>query len=259
MTTASIPAGDFSTLAEAYNESRPGYAENSIHEILQLIATPNDEITFADIGAGTGIWTRQVNKHLHIPPVAVEPNDAMRLQGSNHPDSHNIIWQKGSAEDTKLNTNSFDLVTMASSFHWTDFDKSLSEFNRILKPGGWFVAAWNPRAIQHPLLKQFEEKIKQLAPNIKRVSSGKSNFVENLTKRLQAVSQFHNFHYIEHQHSERFNKQRYISVWQSVNDVRNQLGEDKFQQFMDYIDNHFTDDASYECLYITRAWAIQKK
>ena len=51
-----------------------------------------------------------------------------------------IVWRKGSAEATGLPDASADLVTMASSFHWADFDQACEEFHRILRPGGMFVA-----------------------------------------------------------------------------------------------------------------------
>ncbi len=33
-----------------------------------------------------------------------------------------------------------DLLTMASSLHWTDFEQAISEFVRVLRPGGVFAA-----------------------------------------------------------------------------------------------------------------------
>ena len=39
---------------------------------------------------------------------------------------------------------------MGSSFHWADTLQALEEFHRILRPGGFFTAIWNPR-----LLKKF--------------------------------------------------------------------------------------------------------
>ncbi|MFD6951333.1 methyltransferase domain-containing protein [Nocardiopsis sp. NPDC060348] len=51
-------------------------------------------------------------------------------------------------EDTGLPSHSCDIVTMASSFHWVDFDAGLKEFHRILRPGGWFVALGVTRLIE---------------------------------------------------------------------------------------------------------------
>ncbi len=49
---------------------------------------------------------------------------------------------------------------MASSLHWANFDKACDEFHRILRPGGVFVALWNPRFIEaNPLLVEIEAQI----------------------------------------------------------------------------------------------------
>ena len=48
--------------------------------------------------------------------------------------STNINWQKGSAENTNLKDNSADWISMASSFHWANFDKALKNFIEYLFP-----------------------------------------------------------------------------------------------------------------------------
>lgn len=62
---------------------------------------------------------------------------------------------------------------MGSSFHWADAPRAREEFRRILKPGGFFTAIWNPRDIQRSKLHmQIEETIMEEIPGMKRVSSG---------------------------------------------------------------------------------------
>ena len=68
-----------------------------------------------------------------------------------------IEWINGSAENTYLKSNSADWISMASSFHWADFDKAISEFHRVLRKGGIFTALWNPRLISiNPILVEIE-------------------------------------------------------------------------------------------------------
>lgn len=47
-----------------------------------------------------------------------------------------IKYQLGNAEETNLQNNSVDLITVASALHWLDHDKFFKECDRILKPGG---------------------------------------------------------------------------------------------------------------------------
>ena len=105
------------------------------------------EIDFVDVGAGTGIWTRMVHNIGAKTVLAVEPNEDMRTSGIADSGDTSIRWMSGSAEQTGLPPKSADWLSMASSFHWANFDAATREFHRILRPGGWFTALWNPRLI----------------------------------------------------------------------------------------------------------------
>ena len=93
---------------------------------------------------------------------------------------------QGTAEKTQLKSNSADWISMASSFHWADFEKALAEFNRVLRKEAIFTVLWNPRVIsENPILVEIEDYLKFLKPNLKRVSSGKTIDKEELINRFQ--------------------------------------------------------------------------
>lgn len=250
--------GDFSKLAENYAKYRPGYSKSALKAILSLVDA--EKIDFADIGAGTGIWTRLIADNPKIKSaIAVEPNDEMRAQGMAANENLKIIWKKGEGVATALENNSCDLLSMASSFHWVDFEKGMKEFARVLRPGGRFVALWNPRYIQdNPVLVKIENKITELTPNMKRVSSGSSKFVAELAEKLNAHPDFEDLTYIEGRHSVNLTKEQYIGVWRSVNDIQYQMGN-KFEEFMQYIADQIKDLDFVKSTYLTRAWSVRKK
>jgi len=149
---------------------------------------------------------------------------------------------------------------MASSFHWPNFDVAMKEFNRILRPNGLFVALWNTRLIElNPLLVEIEEHLKKLVPDMKRVSSGRSEFCEHLTERLAESHYIKNVLYLEGQHVEYQTPEHYIGLWRSVNDVRVQAGAEKFEQFIQYITDRISHLEFVEAAYLTRIWVAQKK
>lgn len=53
----------------------------------------------------------------------------------------NITYLQGSSENTNLENESIDVITVATGFHWFDIPKALKEMNRILKPNGT-IAIW---------------------------------------------------------------------------------------------------------------------
>lgn len=251
--------GDFTGLASDYARFRPGYAPQVATAILNYVGRDAASVDAADIGAGTGIWTRTLAARGLHSVVAVEPNDDMRGQGIETSRGTQIVWLKGSAEDTGLPDASADLVSMASSFHWADFDKACDEFHRILRPSGVFVALWNPRFIEaNPLLVEIEAQITRLKPDIKRVSSGRSGITERLTDMLSAKPQFAEVLYLEGRHSLRQTPEQYIGAWRSVNDLQVQLGPELFSRFLDFTEKRIAGLTEIETTYVTRAWTTRR-
>lgn len=260
MTATALRHGDFTGLAENYARFRPGYSDAVLSAILGIVGKPTSQIDAADVGAGTGIWTRMVAGRKPKSMIAIEPNDDMRGQGEAGNGGLSIAWRKGSGEATGLADASVDLLSMASSFHWVDFDKGTKEFHRALKPGGCFVALWNPRYIDdNPMLVEIEKKLAELNPNMKRVSSGKSDFVEKLTARFLAHPLFADPVYLEGRHTSRLTPEQYLGVWNSVNDVRAQLGEAGFAAFMRFVGDRIKGQEMIDCTYLTRAWVVRAR
>ncbi len=251
--------GDYTGLAGNYAKFRAGYAPQVATAILSYVGRDLASIDAADVGAGTGIWTRTLAARGLHSIVAVEPNDDMRGQGIETSRRTGIVWRKGLAEATGLPEGSADLVSMASSFHWADFDKACDEFHRVLRPDGVFAALWNPRLIEaNPLLVEIEAQIKRLKPDIRRVSSGRSGITERLTDMLSAKPQFTGVLYLEGRHSLRQTPEQYMGAWRSVNDLPVQLGPELFQKFLDFTEKRIAGLAAIETTYLTRAWAARR-
>ena len=251
--------GDFTGLAENYSKYRPGYSAGVLDAILGFLRKSPAEASYADVGAGTGIWTRLVAERGFSSVTAIEPNDDMRDQGRQFPTDLEIDWRNGSGEETGLADASVDLLSMASSFHWVDFDKGTREFHRALKPGGVFVALWNPRlARDTPILKRIDDYLNELKPDMKRVSSGSSAFTEKLFQRLHQTELFSDVVYMEGRHSFWMDKEHYMGVWRSVNDIQVQLGAEKFEDFMAFIDKELDGPGGLDAIYMTRAWCARK-
>ncbi len=257
MTKANLQRGDFTPLAGNYSKFRPSYSTTVRDALLAMVGKSPGQIEAADVGAGTGIWSRMLAAMVkHV--VAVEPNEEMRRFGTQDCSGLNIEYRNGSGEDTGLTSHSVDLLSMASSFHWVDFDKGTAEFHRIIRPGGRFVALWNPRNIElNPLLLEIEAEITRLKPDIKRVSSGASGITETLSERLLATGRFDDIVYTEGSHTVEQTCDQYLGVWRSVNDVRRQLGPELWETFMATVEKRISGLDGIVTTYKTRAWSAR--
>ena len=252
--------GDFTALAADYSLYRPGYAPAVRAAILGLLQRPPLQLDAADVGAGTGIWTRMLADCGFRSLSAVEPNEEMRRLGIRDSAGHEISWRAGSGEATGLDTESVDLVTAASCFHWIDFDRGTAEVCRILRSGGWFVALWNPRLVElNTLLADIEAEIARLKPDFKRVASGRSEFTASLSERLWSHAGFDDVVMVEGRQVSIQSVEHHLGAWRSVNDVRVQLGEEKFGRFLAYAQRRLAAVDRVETTYATRAWAARRR
>ena len=251
--------GDYTMLAQDYIY-RPGYSLKLLTQLMQYISVDSENSLVADVGAGTGKLTENLIE-LGLKGYAIEPNDAMRMEAVKLlGNKKGFKFLKGFAENTGLADNSINWVIMASSFHWTDKENTLKEFYRILKPGGFFTAMWNPRNIgKSSLHMKIENKIHDISPEIKRVSSGLdkyTNWVENI---LESSLLFSNLVFMEDEYEIKMEKERYLGAWRSVNDIRAQAGEEKFNQIMNAIEEEITMLNMIVVPYKTRAWTVKSR
>lgn len=255
-----LRAGDFTGLAKDYSQHRPDYCPSVLKALLGLLDNPAAEIDFVDVGAGTGIWTRMVHDAGVRTVTAIEPNEDMRNNGIADSRHTTVRWLPGSAETTGLANASADWLSMASSFHWAKFDTATQEFHRVLRPGGRFTALWNPRLIEeNPMLVEIEAHLDTLRPNIKRVSSGRSGITETLTEQLWQSPYFDDVVYVEGRHIIAMTPERYLGAWRSVNDLRVQLGPEKFDAFLTFVEKRISGLQLIEATYLTRAWSARRK
>lgn len=256
-----IHAGDYSQLADDYAANRAGYAPELPALLLGWTAALRGcavaELEGVDLGAGTGIWTRQLAA-LGLPIAAVEPNDAMRRLGAEQTDAAHVRWVAGRAEATGLAERCCDLVTMASALHWTDLDRAMAEVRRILRPGGLFAALWNTRELaSNPLLLEIERELERRFPGLDRGSSGRSAFCESLSARLVAQPGVRGVTYVEGHHVEHQSKARYLGLWRSANNLRAQLSADNFASFLRWIEVRLDGVESIAAAYRTRLWVAR--
>lgn len=159
------PKKRFTATVDDYDAYRPSYPQAMIDWVLGTAHVPAGG-RVADVGCGTGISTRLfAERGLDI--VGVEPNDAMRERAVARGGPR---YLKGDSAATGLPAGSQDLVVAAQAFHWFDLEPTLTEFARIIKPGGWCAAFWNDRTDETPFMRAYEELLVEFCPEYPAVS-----------------------------------------------------------------------------------------
>ncbi|MDX2239694.1 MAG: class I SAM-dependent methyltransferase [Leptolyngbyaceae cyanobacterium bins.302] len=144
----------FCDRGEDYEKYRPIHPKAAIDAILSGLGTP-DLLVAADVGAGTGIGARLLADR-GVCVTAIEPNADMRTAATPH---ERVEFLAGTAEKIPLEDASVDLVTSFQAFHWFDFNQSLREFRRILKPNGQLALVWSLWDQSNPISKEYTQLI----------------------------------------------------------------------------------------------------
>ncbi len=167
------PTERFTETVENYVKYRPSYP----HEVLQLMIDEcglTKEKIIADVGSGTGLLSKLFLDYGN-KVYCVEPNQPMRAAAeiylAKYPHFYSV---NGTAEATSLESNSIDMITVGTAFHWFDIEKTKKEFKRILKKDGWVWLVWNVRDIEHsPLLREYENLILKYGTDYKESNARK--------------------------------------------------------------------------------------
>ena len=129
-------------LATRYDRSRPSYPPESIARL----RVDADEIV-ADVGAGTGIFTRQLASSLtKAKVIGVEASEDMLGEAERSSlGIANLSFVLGRAETLPFEDKTLRMVTVATAIHWFDRPAFYAEVVRCLRPDGELVVLQNIR------------------------------------------------------------------------------------------------------------------
>ncbi|MFD6423476.1 class I SAM-dependent methyltransferase [Streptomyces sp. NPDC060198] len=140
----------FGEVAEAYDDGRPGYAEELVTEVLEYAAL--GDRAALEVGAGTGKATGLFAAR-GVPVVCVEPDarmaEVLRRNTATYP---HVEVVAGDFEAWSPGGRDFGLLYAATSWHWVDPVRRWDLAHSALGPGGTLALFWNPVAAIDPEL-----------------------------------------------------------------------------------------------------------
>lgn len=163
----------FDTLASAYAKSRPTYPAEIFDALQEISGRALSGSRVADVGAGTGISSRQLHER-GAEVTAVELSEPMLRQLVSQ--SPGVRAVMGSANALPLRDGSVDFVTFAQAWHWVDPERAVPEVLRVLKPGGALGCFWNKPDTDAPWRTGYNDRIRELIGGEPDYANGSSAF-----------------------------------------------------------------------------------
>jgi SAM-dependent methyltransferase len=129
----------FDPVAADYDAGRPSYPD-ALFAAIEEAARPLRGAVVLDVGAGTGIATRQLAAR-GARTVAIDFGELMLGRARARSPSLTCLQADGNA--LPIRSGSVDLTCFAQSWHWFDQHEASQEVARVLHPGGCWVAWWS--------------------------------------------------------------------------------------------------------------------
>lgn len=125
----------FETVADEYDRGRPSYP-SGVYDVLGAL----DGLSVLDVGAGTGIATRQLLER-GAQVIALDAGERMLTRAvANAPGLPAVV---ADGVCLPIRRQSVDLVCFAQSWHWLDPATRVQEAHRVLRDGGRWAGWWS--------------------------------------------------------------------------------------------------------------------
>jgi SAM-dependent methyltransferase len=122
-------------VGERYARGRPAYHPHAIRQIGKTLQINQLLKRALDVGCGTGNSARALRE---IAGFVVGTDMSRSMLGA-ATSRNGVSYVESLAEVLPYPDGAFDLVTVASAFHWFDRARFLPEARRVLVPNGWLT------------------------------------------------------------------------------------------------------------------------
>jgi ubiquinone/menaquinone biosynthesis C-methylase UbiE len=130
----------YDRLAPTYDRRWGHYVQPTLHSVIDALPIEGGEKVL-DIACGTGELERMLlTRWPKLRLVGTDLSFGMLRQAKNKGMANAVAWVQADARRLAFPSGYFDVVVCANSFHYfRSAAQSLSEVQRVLRPGGRFV------------------------------------------------------------------------------------------------------------------------
>jgi len=221
----------FDTVSDLYAVARPEY-KKELFACIDSVRHFTSESQILEVGAGTGIATKQIADTWHPHITALEPGSHLLAQARRKLSAYtDIRFVNTTFEACKVQAGVYDGIFAATSFHWLDPAIKYSKAAALLKRDGLLIVFWNYYGIQD---EQISNRIQNLYETYGMRTAGSSVrklLHEKMKARRKELSKCTSFHILRESlftDAIPYSAQNYINLLKTFSDHSHVPGIDSF-------------------------------
>ena len=211
----------FDKIASTYKEARPEY-NPEVYTCIESIKPYSKDSVLLEIGAGTGIATKEIADKWHSKIIAIEPGKNLReIAQSRLHDYSNVSFIKTTFENYTTDRMMFDGIFSATAFHWIDPDIKYKKAFNLLKNDGLLVLYWNNYGVQDEKVSESIQKLYMKYGMKADKQSVREQQAENIKKRKDEIEGSGLFHIVKHaifENTIKYETGKYINLLKTFSD-----------------------------------------
>ncbi|WP_194473399.1 class I SAM-dependent methyltransferase [Bradyrhizobium sp. CCBAU 51753] len=252
---------EFTGEGQNYDRSQPSYPSDVAKLISLHIQRLRLAGSIADVGSGTGIFTRVLAKEVKgtVPIIGVEPNlDMIQVAMEAMPPDLQVSFRNAPAEQLPFPRASLSAIVSATAAHRFDRKKFFGEVVRTVQPGGMLALVHNRhRYWDSEALTEFHRYIESCVPEYRRGTfTNKDGGYSNVHFRSELLED-HRFSDVRVQSWEwdfETNLENFLIAGLSTSIVQRSadvVGRSKVVEFLRDLFRRYSIDGSLEQPYVT--------
>jgi SAM-dependent methyltransferase len=219
----------FDTVAELYDDYRPGYPIPLIEQILSTAGIPKNGCIL-EIGSGTGKATLPFAQYGYSI-MCIEPGEHLaRIARKKLEAFPKVKFQIATFEDWQNSGTLFDLVISAQAFHWVAQEVRYRKTADLLKPMGYLVIFYNHYLpLEDSIRQELDQVYQRYAPELAADQPNSHKSIQYWINELSGNDFFNLVDVKRFRWQETYSTQQYLGLLNTYSDHL-RLPEERRQQ-----------------------------
>jgi trans-aconitate methyltransferase len=234
-----IRAASFDSIADLYEQARPGYPQEVYEEIERYVSFSRTT-KILEIGAGDGKATWDMYQRWQTQLTALEPGPALhgllrkKFRGTDRVKIERTTFEEFIADET------YDCVVAATAFHWVKKEVKFAKTAQLLREKGHVVLYWNNYSRNDdPIFDEIQERYRLCYPQEVKTRDIRETQAKKIDERRRELADSGYFRLVSHReyfHTKSYTAKEYVDLLRTFSE-NSTKDKERLSAFYDAIED----------------------